>query len=94
MSRYDNVRRTNRGFVSTTMTSRIKLAVDDGTIRTQNRVLRQGERLDQIAGELWGDSSLWWILAACSGIGWWLQCPPGTLLRVPLDVDAVKEIAQ
>ena len=60
--------------------------VEAGAIKYTTKILQEGERLDQIAGEIYNDSSLWWVIAAASGIGWALQVPPGTLLRVPVDI--------
>lgn len=58
-------------------------AVELGLINSSTHVLEEGERLDYIAGLNYGDSSLWWVIAAASGIGYALQVPPGTLLRIP-----------
>ncbi len=57
-----------------------------GTISVRRDYLREGERLDTIAGLEYGDSKLWWIIAGASGIGWNLQVPPGTFLLVPTDL--------
>ena len=43
----------------------------------------EGDRFDILAQTYYGDSNLWWIIAAASGIGWGLQCPPGTVIRIP-----------
>jgi len=61
----------------------IREAVETGALRTTIRVLQEGERLDTIAGEVYNDSTLWWVIAAASGIGWSLQVPPGTRILVP-----------
>jgi len=45
--------------------------------------------LDHIAGKELGDSQLWWVIAAASRIGWWLQVPPGTVLRIPTKMTQV-----
>jgi hypothetical protein len=50
------------------------------------------ERLDIIAGELYGDASLWWIIAAASGIGWGMQCPPGTVLDIPTKIEQITRL--
>jgi hypothetical protein len=52
-------------------------------------MLKESERLDQIAYKHLGDASLWWVLAATSGIGWCLQLPPGTLVNIPNDMSTV-----
>ncbi len=67
-------------------------AVERGQIGFDVRVMQEGERLDTIAGEVYGDSRLWWIIAASSGIGWGSQVPPGTRLRVPRLLAEVAEV--
>lgn len=63
--------------------------IENGSISYGVHVLEQGERLDYLAGINYGDSSLWWILAAASGIGYALQVPPGTVIRVPNNISEV-----
>jgi len=67
-------------------------AVKAGRLRLRVRVVKAGERLDVIAGEELGDARMWWIIAACSGIGWGLQTPPGTSLSIPVKLSEVKAI--
>lgn len=50
------------------------------------------KRLDHYAYEYYGDGMNWWIIAAASGIGWWMQCPPGTLLAIPLDIRQIERL--
>jgi len=64
-------------------------AVKSGAIPHFRRVTKEGERLDTIAGEIWGNAALWWIIAAASGIGWGTQVPPGVVLRIPSDLQSV-----
>jgi len=67
-------------------------AAVSGIISTRTDYLREGERLDIIAGAEYGDSRLWWIIAGCSGIGWNLQVPPGTKLLIPTNLMQVASI--
>jgi nucleoid-associated protein YgaU len=53
--------------------------------------LTQGDRLDTIAGAVYGDGRYWWVLAAGSNIGWGLQVPPGTVISVP-DLKSVEAL--
>jgi len=71
---------------------RIRQAQRAGRIPTKERVLRQGERLDRIAGEEFGNGTLWWVIAATSSIGWALQVPPGTILKIPTDINKVLDL--
>ena len=47
------------------------------------------ERLDVLAGKIYGDGGYWWIIAAASGIGWSLQVPPGTRLKIPTKLEQI-----
>ena len=64
----------------------IKKAVDEGRLSVTVRVLQGAERLDILAGQIYLDSSQWWIIAAASGIGWGLQVPPGTRIVIPTNL--------
>lgn len=91
LSRYANDLRIKGGKLLQSNESivRIRNAVRRGSVLVQERTLQEGERIDIIAGQLYGDGRLWWIIAAASGIGWMLQVPPGTLLRIPLSLEQV-----
>lgn len=62
---------------------RIFDAVENNALSYSVQKLRAGQRLDIIALEVYDNSNYWWIIAAASGIGWGLQLPPGTVLRIP-----------
>ena len=65
-------------------TNAIRQAIANNQLNIQTVVIRGVERLDTIAGKLLGDAKYWWILAATSNIGWGLQVPPGTIIKVPV----------
>lgn len=67
----------------------ITAAVESGTIIYNTYIIEEGERLDHIAGSAYGNASYWWIIAAASNIGWGLQVPPGTLIKIPRNLDQV-----
>ena len=67
----------------------IQNGMNSGAIDFDIMTLAGKQRLDVISGQYYGDSSLWWIIAAASGIGWSLQLPPGTLLKIPKNLDQV-----
>lgn len=71
--------------VSPANTFKINKAINAGALAYKTTILEQGQRLDHIAGVAYGDSTLWWIIAAASGIGWGLQCPPGTIIKIPIN---------
>jgi hypothetical protein len=69
----------------------IRISVSSGRLRC-NEITTSGiQRLDILAGIYYNDSSLWWVLAAASNIGWGLQVPPGTLIKIP-ELDAVRKL--
>ena len=71
---------------------RINLAVRSGLIDVNTVILAEGQRLDHIAGVAYGDSKLWWVIAAASGIGYGLQPPPGTLIKIPGNLSQVYSV--
>ena len=68
----------------------IRSSISNGTISVSEIILKGNERLDTLAGEIYGDSRYWWILAAASNIGWGLQVPPGTVINVPRLADVLE----
>lgn len=67
-------------------------AVSNNDIGYEVVILQEQQRLDQIAGSIYGSSNYWWIIAAASGIGWGLQLGPGTLLKIPTNLEEVLSI--
>jgi len=68
----------------------IRENIQNGNIRFSELVTQESERLDILAGEFYGDGKLWWVISAASDVGWGLQVPPGTLLRIPTIDDVAK----
>lgn len=67
----------------------IQRGIDLGEIDFEILTLGGNQRLDTISGQYYGDSSYWWIIAAASGIGWGMQITPGTLIKVPKNINQV-----
>jgi nucleoid-associated protein YgaU len=89
-SRYAFTERIDGTRVGTsTLSSRIYLAAQNGQIGYNDSRLVRQQRLDHVAHVTYGDSTLWWVIAAASGIGWGLQCPPGTVIRIPTDLNQI-----
>lgn len=82
----------NKHFATSEMTSKIFGAADNGSLASNLYQIQSGERLDHIAFKVWGDATLWWIIAAASGIGWPTQLVAGTYVRIPTDLSAVYNI--
>lgn len=70
----------------------IRNAIAAGSLTTSTRTLQAAERLDVIAGQVYGDARNWWIIAAASNIGWMLQAPPGTRIVIPTDLSQISDI--
>lgn len=85
ISRYANDDRINLGEQLGTYSAvrEIRAAIKNGSIPIVNTLIATGaDRLDTLAGSVYGDAKYWWILAAASGIGWGLQIPPGTVVNI------------
>jgi hypothetical protein len=68
----------------------VRSAIKAGTLPIIGEVVVTGlDRLDALAGSIYGDAKYWWVLAAASDIGWGLQVPPGTVLNI-VDISQVK----
>jgi len=91
LSRYQNDSSIRGGKLlrSATAVMRIREAVKLGQVRLRPIIVKERQRLDKIAGDLYGDGRLWWVIAATSDIGWPLQVPPGTRLNVPADLSQI-----
>jgi hypothetical protein len=81
-----------RALATSANQTRIYNAVVNGMIAFTPKVIQGNQRLDQIAAAAYGSSSYWWIIAAASGIGWGLQVPPGTIVRVPKNLSDILAI--
>ena len=57
-------------------------------------VSESGKRLDHYAQEYYEDAGNWWLIAAASGIGWWLQVPEGVVLKIPTDLEEVEDFIE
>ena len=93
-SRYrnDNTLRGNKAIGTNQAIRKLRLAHRNGLLSVEKRVLKEGTRLDHIAQEFYGDGRLWWVIAAVSGIGWWVQAPAGTKVLVPTNIREIQEI--
>lgn len=84
-NRYTNDPRINLGqqLGTSETVSLLRLAIKNGSIPVVDQLVLTGaDRLDALAGAIYGDARYWWVLAAASDIGWGLQVPPGTVLKV------------
>lgn len=85
ISRYSRTPRIKLGVQYGTSDSVVKIrsAISQGLLKTEETIVRGAERLDTLAGAIYGDARYWWILAAASNIGWCLQVPVGTIIKIP-----------
>jgi len=95
LSRYSFSSKTSKGGIATSKVSwRIFKAIENGSLPFSSRTIKGNERLDHIAAKAYGSSNMWWVIAAASGIGWGLQVPPGTIIRVPKSISAVMNLVR
>lgn len=67
-------------------------AAQNGQIDFDTLTSEAGVRLDHYSFKYYGDSNNWWIIAAASGIGWWLQVPEGVVLRIPTNLSQIVKL--
>lgn len=94
LSRYknDTAIRGGKLLQSATAVMRIREAVKQGQLTLRVMILKESQRLDIVAGRVYGDGRLWWVIAAASNIGWSMQVPPGTRLNVPVNLGEVEGV--
>ncbi len=95
MRRYSRTPSLNLGYSYGTsyLIPIIRNGIANGSIRYEETILDEAERLDIFAGKVYQDSLLWWLICAASDIGWCLQVPPGTRLKIP-NLQDIKKFAQ
>jgi hypothetical protein len=95
MNRYNGTPlvRGGRSYGTAKSANRIYWAIKNNIIPSRRIIIKESERLDVIAGRVYGASELWWVIAAASGIGWGLQVPPGTILFIPSSLKDIELIA-
>lgn len=71
----------------------IRNAIKENKISYKEIILHESQRLDQLAGKYYQNARYWWIIAAASNIGWGLQVPPGTVIKIPDLTQIMKLIA-
>lgn len=86
-----NILGINKQYGTSLAIQAIRNGIRSGTIRFTTEVLKEGQRLDSISGRIYGDATLFWVIAAASDIGWSLQVPPSTILTIP-NLDDVAEL--
>ena len=72
--------------------SRIYRAILNNEIPYKTYITSAGDRLDHIAYKEYGDAMKWWVIAAASGIGWWLQMTDGIVLNIPEDLSDIEKL--
>ena len=94
VGRYNFIKKVRNGkYYGTAYTSTLIFnAVEKGIIDYTTIELKEKQRLDHLAGAVYKDSSYWWVIAAASGMGWGLQVPPGTVIRIPTSLEKVMSV--
>ena len=91
-SRLNSDLRVGKGLQSNQYVPRIRELLSKGQIDYRKVTLRKGQRLDHLAHSVYGDGRLWWVIAAASNIGWWLQAQEGTTLIIPVSISQIEEL--
>lgn len=75
--------RINQQYGTSKAIQAVRDGIASGQIRFTDSKVLDGQRLDSIAGDVYGNATYGWIIAAASEIGWTLQVPPETRIRIP-----------
>ena len=94
LSRYAFSKKIRGGkyYGTSNINHKISAAIKNNRIKVDTIILAEGQRLDHIASSAYGNSSLWWIIAAASNIGYGLQVPAGTLIKIPTSLNQVYNV--
>lgn len=93
-SRYqrDRLQYDGKGLAVAQSITKIRRALSNGSLPIVSTfTTTDADRLDTIAGAIYGDGRYWWVIAAASDIGWAPQVPPGTLIRI-VDLRTVERL--
>jgi len=74
------------------LNSKIYKAIVGNQIPYETKITVSGDRLDMLSQKYYNDPSYWWVIAAASGVGWWLQIPEGVVLNIPLNINDIEEL--
>lgn len=89
ISRYKTIRGKNIN-----ISGYVYRAAQNDMIDVKIVVSEKGKRLDHYAYEYYKDADNWWVIAAASGIGWWLQIPEGIVLTIPTDLSQIEDLKE
>lgn len=52
-------------------------------------LVQEGDRLDIIAEQIYGDPTLWKAICLYNDLGYFFDLTPGTIIKLPLDINQV-----
>ena len=76
-------------YATSELCSQIYQACESGEIPFVELEFKSGDRLDHLASRYYGNGLDWWLIAAASGISWWLQVNENTRIKIP-DQESVR----
>lgn len=65
--------------------------VDFSDIASEEFLIHDGDRLDIIAEQVYGNPTYWKFIALFNGIGYMFDIVPGQIIRMPYDIKQVIE---
>ena len=93
IGRYDNTLKIAGGkkLASPRGHNLIYRAVQAGALSYRLHILKEGERLDILAGKYYGNGRLWWVIAAANNVGkGGLTLASGLQIRIPINVEQIQ----
>lgn len=64
----------------------VRPTADQWSFEFDQYVVTEGDRLDNLAGDAYGDPELWWLIARANPEVFYPDSiPPGTVIRIPYE---------
>lgn len=65
------------------------IKADFSGIKAREIIIQEGDRLDIIAQNIYGNANHWRAIALFNDIGYFFDLTPGSVLRLPYDINKV-----
>ncbi len=79
-------------YATSELCSRIYKDCKNGILEHDMLVYTKNDRLDKLSQKYYNNGLDWWIIAAASGLGWWMQINEGTQIIIPTNINQLRSL--